>query len=194
MNNNWSDQDLIKSSLAGDDQAIKNLLNRYLKAVYNFVFQYVGDTARAEDLTQEVMIKVWKNLAKYNLERPFKPWLFKIARNQVLDSFKAKQMLNFSELEGGDEKGNVVEDIPDSVDLPDELLVKKELIEVIDRVLGTLAVRERLVIQLYYFNDLNLREISEVLGQSINTVKSRLKRSLEKISAELHQIMHDYRI
>ncbi len=90
-----TDEQLIKNYLIGDNKALELLIKRYLTPIYNFVLRYVKNTSEAEDVTQEVFVKVWKNLKKFNDNYKFKSWLYTIAKNTSLDYLKKKKKNEF---------------------------------------------------------------------------------------------------
>ena len=73
-----SDQKLIADYLGGDEKALEILIYRYLKPIYSFVYRYVGNEQEAEDITQEIFVKAWRNLKKFNQNKSFKTWIFTI--------------------------------------------------------------------------------------------------------------------
>lgn len=82
---NQDDNQLIAEYLQGREQALEILINKYLGQIYGFVYRLVGKPEEAEDITQEVFVKVWRSLKKFDKEKSFKPWLFKIAKNTAMD-------------------------------------------------------------------------------------------------------------
>ena len=85
-----SDEKLIILAKNGQETAFSALVQRYLSLVYNFSFRYTSSTTDAEDITQEVFIKVWRNLKKFDDSKAFRPWLYKIAKNTSLYWLKKK--------------------------------------------------------------------------------------------------------
>ena len=83
-----TDDELVLRALKGDDEALRLLVERYLKQVYRFVFHYLPSSEDAEDVTQEVFVKVWKHLRKFHRDQNFKTWVFTIAKNTALDFLK----------------------------------------------------------------------------------------------------------
>ena len=87
----YSDEQLINNYLKGDEKSLEILIHRYLKPIYNFVYRYVNNKQEAEDVTQEVFVKTWRNLKKFKRNKSFKTWIFSIAKNTAIDSFKKKK-------------------------------------------------------------------------------------------------------
>lgn len=177
-----SDEQIIKLYLDGRKDLLEVLINRYIDHIYNFIFRYVWDRGRAEDLTQDTFIKVWKNLDKFDSERKFKTWLFQIARNTALDFLRKKRSINFSELE--EEESGIFEPA-DSSPTPQEIFEKKETEIRIKKVLDELPPKYSSVLVLYYQNQLNFREIAELSGESVDTVKSRHRRAISLLRKKI---------
>lgn len=91
----YTDEQLIKNYLKGDDNSLEILIRRYLKPIYFFVYGYTKDEQKAEDIAQEVFVKIWKNLKKFDKNKNFKTWIFTIAKNTALDYLKKKKSCRF---------------------------------------------------------------------------------------------------
>ena len=104
---NQSDQQLISAYLKGDQAALEILISRYLRLVYDFICQFAKNSADAQDITQEVFIKVWKNLKKFDRQKSFKSWLYTISKNAALDFLRQKRNITFTALNQGTEEASV---------------------------------------------------------------------------------------
>lgn len=172
------DRQLIQDFFRGDDAAFEQLVKKYLKPIYNFLYQLTGDFSVVDDLTQETFIKVWKNMHRFDNKRSFKTWVFTIAKNTAYDYFKKKKTIPFSRFL--DEEGkNKLEDIADEDILPDEILMKNEVKLELDKKLKELPEKYRLVLTLRYQEDFSLMEISQILNIPYNTAKSNHSRALK---------------
>jgi len=172
------DQNLVRKYLKGDKNSLEILIKKYLSPIFNFVLRLVENKQDAEDITQEVFVKVWKNIKKFNQKKSFKTWLFTIAKNTAFDSLRKKKVAYFSDLENEEGKNWVVDSLADPSPLPPEILERKELARDLERALKKLPPKMRVVLLLYYNDHLTLREIAEVLDEPLNTVKSRCRRAL----------------
>jgi len=155
---------------------MESLINQYLKSIYNYVYRMVRDRNEAEDITQEVFVKVWKNLKKIDKEKNLKSWLFTIARNATIDFLRRRKDIPFSEKEEYFE-----ETISDVELLPDEIFMRKELAEELEEALSKIRPDFREIILLHYLEDMTFEEISEIVGKPLNTVKSQHLRALHQI-------------
>src|SRR3989338_308011 len=100
---NFTDEQLVEKYLKGQKRALEILINRYLALIFNYALHYAKQPALADDLTQEVFIRVWKKIKKFNSRYKFKSWLYTIAKNTCLDYLKKKRAVNFSELDSVDD-------------------------------------------------------------------------------------------
>ncbi|HRY63003.1 MAG TPA: sigma-70 family RNA polymerase sigma factor [Patescibacteria group bacterium] len=173
-----TDEQLVGDYLAGDSTALRFLVERYLPKIYHFIYRYVGNATDAEDLTQEVFIRVWKNLKKFDPTKKFKTWLFTIAKNISFDWLKKKKNLNFSDLINSEGDNPLVDNILDPAPLPDELLARADIVIELNAALSQLPARYSQVLELYYHEEFNLREIAEILEVPVDTIKSRHRRAL----------------
>lgn len=174
-----SDEDLIEEYIQGNQEALKTLIDRYTPQIYNFVARFVGITS-APDVTQDVWIKVWRNIKKFDITRAhFKTWLFTIARNTTTDYLRKKKSMVFSDFDNED---SLFEDtVIDEVILPDEAIEKLEDKELLNKLLSKLPLNYQEVLTLHYQEDMTFKEIGEVLGKPLNTVKSHHRRALEQL-------------
>lgn len=170
------DETLIKEYLGGDQDSLKTLIDKYAPSIYNFSIQFVGRD-NAEDITQDVFLKVWKNLRNFNIEKAsFKTWIFTISRNTITDYLRKKKMINFSELDNEEE--SFESSIEDSEVLPDESFAKLQDKEFLNIILEKIPSHYREVLVLYYQEEMTFKEIGELLGKPLNTVKSYHHRAL----------------
>ncbi|MFZ1627106.1 MAG: RNA polymerase sigma factor [Candidatus Moraniibacteriota bacterium] len=171
---------LVRAYRTGDEQSFALLLNKHLGAVYSFVFQLVQDRAAAEDVVQEVFVKAWRHLGRFDVTRPFRTWLFAIAKNSAYDWLKKKRAIPFSAF-AIDEAEEPFENIPDTEPLPNELLIQEGVVHEVREAVACLHEPYRSLMVLVYQEGFSLHEASEVLGESYNTVKSRHQRAIARL-------------
>lgn len=176
--NNCSDEQLILSYLNGEKESLELLVKWYLKPIYSFVYRYVGNAQDAEDITQEVFIKIWRNLKKFDQQKSFKTWIFAIAKNASIDWLKKKKTVPFSSFENREGKNALVESLVDPAPLPNEILERAGVVEILNLAIERLSPQYRMVLFLRYNDHFTFREISESLEEPLNTVKSRHRRAL----------------
>ena len=175
-----NDKQLIQEFLNGSDEAFEQLVGRYLKPIYNFLYQFTKDRDSLDDLTQETFIKVWRNIKKFDQSKIFRVWIYAIAKNTAYDFLKKKKTLPFSLFE--DEEGNNrLEKISEEKPWPDEILHRADLAQELNNKLDKLPDSYRIILLMRYKDDLSLQEISEILKVSYNTIKSQHNRALLKL-------------
>ncbi|MFA5188790.1 MAG: sigma-70 family RNA polymerase sigma factor [Patescibacteria group bacterium] len=177
--NNLSDEQLVHNYLKHkDEKSLEILVARYLKPIYGFVYRYTNLLNEAEDITQEVFVKVWRNLKKFDQKRSFKTWLFQIAKNTAIDFLRQKKNIFFSAFETEDGENPLLNTIVDQNPLPMEIFDQKNLAEKLSAAIDLLSEKYRQVIHLRYNNQFTFREIAETLNEPLDTVKSRHRRAL----------------
>lgn len=180
-----SDEKLAADFLGGDEKAFEELVDRYLKPLYNFAFQLTQDQSASQDIVQDVFVKVWKNLARFDGKRKFSTWIFAIAKNTVYDLLKKKKVLPFSAFENA-EGENFLESLENKSILSNaEILQKLDNAKEAQQLLDSLSPQLKTILLLHFQQGFSLAEIAEIFGQSSNTVKSQYRRaifSLRKIN------------
>ena len=170
----------------GDENEFNNLVKQNLTMILNFVYRFCYDTELAEDITQEVFIKIWKNIKKYDETKNFKSWMFTITKNTAIDFLRKKKTIPFSSFENIDETNNFIENIEDdNINLLNEM-IKNDSQSKLSKVLKNLNVKQQLVLYLYYYEEMNFKEIAEILNISVNTIKSQHLRSLKILKKLMH--------
>jgi len=180
-----NDSQLVQKYLSGDEESLKLLIRNYLKPVFSFVYHFVNNPAEAEDIAQDVFVKMWKNLKKFDQQKKFKTWLFAIAKNTALDYLKKKKFLLFSEFINADGENILEETLTDINPLPDEIFEQADSAQTLEKIFDKLPTHYRVVLDLYYQKSFNLREIAEILGKQKNTIKSWHRRALIKLKEKL---------
>jgi RNA polymerase sigma-70 factor (ECF subfamily) len=187
---NLDDKQIIKKYLTGDDSALDFLIKKYLRQVYFFVLKIINDKHEAEDVTQEVFFRAWKNIKKFDVDKNFKTWIFSIAKNASLDFLKKKKSIPFSAYFTEETDGDMEPEennLPGLFELPNEIAQKTETAIIIQSAVKQLKPIYQTIIYLYYNQQLTFQEISEILGESINTVKSRHRRALILLKNQLNK-------
>ena len=171
-----SDEKLIKELIKGNESAMEILVKRYYDLVYSFIYRNTSDYNTAYDITQDVFIKMMKNIDKYQIENgKFKSWLLKIAVNTTKDYFRSK--IYKQRIKSYDIDSHEIEDKANVVDI----LSKKEETIKIKEAIKNLPKLQREAIILKYYNDLKIKEISNITGENENTIKSRLFNGVKNL-------------
>ena len=166
---------------------ITEIYDTYEKKIYNYILRMVKNEQAAEDLTQEVFIKVYQKLASYRGDAAFSTWIYRIATNTYLDHFRSaghKRTTVTDQLEE-DDFSAAKPDEADKVLSIEESLIKTTMNSCIRGYLNNLSEDYRSVIMLHDLQGLKNREISDVLEVSLDTVKIRLHRARKKFRSVL---------
>lgn len=177
----YTDEQLVTDYLKGDEKALEILVSQYLKPIYNFAYRYVGDTHYAEDITQEVFVKMWRNLKKFDQTRKFKTWIFNIAKNASIDFLRKKKAIPFSVFDNEEGENIITDNLIDTAPLAPEIFDREDLAQKLLAAIDRLSLKYRSVIFLHYNNHFTFQEIADSLEEPLNTVKSRHRRALIEI-------------
>jgi RNA polymerase sigma-70 factor (ECF subfamily) len=174
------DEHLVSALEGRDARALEALYDRYGDYVYSVCLRMVGDVQLAEDLTQEVFLRVWRRPDLFDAGRGrFLTWLLSVARNRGIDERRSRGRRFRHE----SPPSLAAEELLNSAPTPDEddVAVLSDQRIVIQRALATLPPEQKLVIQLAYFGGYTQQEIAKGLGQPLGTVKTRIRLGLQKL-------------
>lgn len=175
---NHSDEQLVTDYLAGDEESLEILIKSYLRPICNFIYRYINNGQEAEDITQEVFVKVWRNLKKFDQSKSFKTWIFSIAKNTSIDWLKKKKTIPFSSFKNEEGEDLFVKTLADPAPLPNEIFERVNIADALNIAINQLSPKYRMVLLLRYNDHFNFREIAETLNEPLNTIKSRHRRAL----------------
>ncbi|MBC7188239.1 MAG: sigma-70 family RNA polymerase sigma factor [Calditrichaeota bacterium] len=185
------DQTLIERFLAGDVAAFNTLVWRWEKPIYNFAYRYLGTAEAAKEVTQQTFIRAYTGLRRLKSTACFSTWLHQIALNLSRDELKRRRpSLSIDSEQRPTEDGHPLPaELPDlPEDRPDCVAHNSHLAAVLKRAVLSLPEEQRVVIIMKQYQGLKFREIADVLGQPVNTVKSRLYHGL----LALRQILEEW--
>ena len=178
-----SDEALLQRHLDGDAEAFGALVRRYRRELFNFLARFTGDASLADDVFQEAFLQVHVSGPKFDMSRRLKPWLFTIAANKARDALRSRARRQAAPLDaavGGDEEhGAYVSLMPANVPRPDEASLNLETRRIVQSVVSEMPGPLRTVLLLCYFHEFLYKEIAEMLGVPLGTVKSRLHAALK---------------
>jgi len=182
----YSDEELISRFKVGETGIFEILVKRYKSRVYNMVFKMVRDGHLAEDITQEVFIKMYRFLPYFRGKSKFYTWLYRLMINLTLNTLKRVRRDGFfaqtPSLEG---ELDLVEKVRDESFSPRKVLLNKELAEKIKLAVSSLSEILRATFVLREFEDLSYAELAKIFGCSRGTIKSRIFRAREELRRKL---------
>ena len=182
---------LITSYRNGNEAAFNLLVDRYQSKVFTTIFLIVKDQDVAEDLLQDVFVKVLHtfNSDKYNEEGKFQPWLMRIAHNMAIDHFRKAKRYPTILLEDG---SNLLNSLSFAEDSSEEQRIKEETLAWVRNLIDELPEAQKEVVILRHYMDMSFQEIAEQTGVSINTALGRMRYALNHIRKKMKQVNSAY--
>ncbi|MCE2399610.1 sigma-70 family RNA polymerase sigma factor [Candidatus Poribacteria bacterium] len=178
-----NDAELIQRTLAGDNNAFSELVKKYRKQVHALAWRKIGDFHTAEDITQDTFLKAYQRLHTLKEPQRFAGWLYVIATRRCLAWFRKKRLWHQT-LENIDTPVTSKDAYSQHVAEEQAKTTDKAQQEVVKKLLETLKESDRTVITLHYFGEMTCEQMSEFLGVSANTIKSRLRRARNRLKKE----------
>jgi RNA polymerase sigma-70 factor (ECF subfamily) len=185
-----ADAVIIEQARKGDPVAWEKLVVRHTKRVYNLCYRFLGRTDQAEDLTQEVFIKVFRNINSYNAETgQFATWLMSVGRNLLIDHYRhtKDERVTVSANEE-DEDFSVLDTVAASEPSPQAQLEREEQAALLRKALGRLPPQLKEAVILRDLEELSYEEIGTMLKVPEGTVKSRINRGRLELSKYLQKL------
>jgi RNA polymerase sigma factor (sigma-70 family) len=171
----------LAAAQEGDAEAFGRVVERYQQVVYRAAYLVVRDEAAAEEVAQDGLVRAYRNLHRFRVGEPFRPWLLRIVGNLARNELRARGRRRglLGRLLGGEE--------PAPQPGPALAVERGERSQALLAAIGELSRHDQEVLHLRYYLDLSEREIAEVIGQRPGTVKSRLSRAKERLRSVIEQ-------
>jgi RNA polymerase sigma-70 factor (ECF subfamily) len=179
---------LMELVSAGDTEAFEKLVERHQRLVVGTVARMLGNNSDAEDIGQQVFVRVWKSAKRYVARAKFTTWLLKITRNLVFNELRRRGRHAQASLQTEPEE----EERPlrdERAVAPDASLLERELQQAIDTAIARLPETQRMAVILRRYEELSYEEIAETLDQSVSAVKSLLFRARTELRANLSRYL-----
>jgi RNA polymerase sigma-70 factor, ECF subfamily len=195
-NNNISkeEQDLIRKSQAGDEDAFAELIRRYRRKIFQLCYQIIGDREQAEDVTQETFIHAFQHLHTFKMQARFYTWIYRIAINLSINTIRKQQRgrakASLTDYAYQTEAGQSYLERKQQNLEPFEL---KEIHEIIERGIKSLSPEHRQVLTMFDLDGMTHEEISRQLHLKSGTVRSRLHYARKKMKAFLSSYLFNPR-
>jgi len=186
MENNDKDVVLMERVKNGDDGAFEELLTRHYQSVYRLAYRFLYDSPEAEDITQEVFLRVFRAAQTYSPKAKFSTWLYTITKNLCFNELRKKRSVTIFSIED--------EMLPELSSMDESPVSKLEEAEVKKRVLD--AVRElpanlRIAVLLLKYHGLSYEEVAEILGCTVNAVKLRVHRAKKFLARSIGYVSQE---
>jgi len=183
-----SDVQLMLDVKAGDDESFNLLLRRYRTPLVNFLYRMVRDSATAEDLAQEVFLRVYRARKEYSPSAKFTTWMFRIATNLALNSIRDnrhKQMETSLDAPAKEEEDSAPRELPSREMRIDEHMVERDRSAFIRTAISSLPEKQRVAVLLHKYEEMDYSEIARILECSESALKSLLFRAYETLRVQL---------
>jgi RNA polymerase sigma-70 factor (ECF subfamily) len=173
---------LLHRCLAGDSSAWEEIVRLHNRRIYNLCYRFTNSAQDAQDLTQDVFVRVYRTLASYNVAKgAFSTWLTTLTRNLLVDHFRrTKQERITDSIDAGlrdeEDSMSVSDRLEDSAPAPDDRLASKETQKLVQQALARLSPELREAVILRDLQDFDYKEIAQILRVPEGTVKSRINR------------------
>ncbi|HYE12335.1 MAG TPA: sigma-70 family RNA polymerase sigma factor [Patescibacteria group bacterium] len=180
------DEDIIRLILKGNSDLYAELIDRYSGKVYSTAYSYTQNQEEARDLVQEILIKAYNSLQGFKAEAKFSTWLYRIAVNSCIDwSRKRKSKVIMTALSFEDT--NIFDNITSDTEGPEEIVLQQEHKEAVRNAVSSLPEIYKTVLILYYFEELQVQEICNILDSPRKTIETRLYRAKKVLKSMLTQ-------
>jgi RNA polymerase sigma-70 factor, ECF subfamily len=187
-----SDAEIMLQVKAGDDSAFEYLVQKYRRPMMNFMFRMAHSSAAAEDLAQEVFLRVYRSRESYEASAKFTTWLYRIATNLAVNharDTRHERPENTVSLDEPDEESGRTLDLPDRGPSAEETMVQRERVAAIRRRVQALPERQRIAVVMHKYQQMEYRQIGDVLQLSESATKSLLFRAYETLREQLKEFV-----
>jgi len=182
-----ADLAIVQKVQSGDVDAFDELVTKYRERIYAVIYNLTANREDASDLAQDAFIKAFQSIGRFKGKSSFFTWLYRIALNTTLTHLrknKLRRFLSFEKMNDEDHTAGFVEQLATDSD-SDKRALMNELQEKLNDAFQKLSAKHRAVITLYEIDGLSHKEISEIVGASVGTVRSRLHYAKQFLQAEL---------
>lgn len=177
---------VVSAFLAGEERAFQELVERYQTRLLNFIYRTIGDRERAEDLVQEVFIRVYRHLHRFDRSKKFSTWIYTIASNLAKNELRNRSrnpLVLFQSIRKNWQDDDRPLQFEDPGSRPDDLYRKRHLRDLVEQSVERLPEHHRQVFVLRELEGKSYEEIAEITACNLGTVKSRLNRARNAFAA-----------
>jgi RNA polymerase sigma-70 factor (ECF subfamily) len=187
-----TDADVMLRAKAGDESAFEYLVQKYRKPMVNFMYRMTHNSGVAEDLAQEVFLRVYRSRESYEASAKFTTWLYRIATNLAVNharDSRHERPENQLSLDEPDEETGMTMDVPDASLSAEESILKRERMNAIRRRVYALPERQKIAVIMHKYQQMDYRQIADVLKLSESATKSLLFRAYETLRTQLKEFV-----
>ncbi len=187
-----SDADIMLRVKSGDQSAFEYLVEKYRRPMVNFMYRMAHNSAAAEDLAQEVFLRVYRSREGYEASAKFTTWLYRIATNLAMNharDTRNERPEKTVSLDEPDEETGLAMDVPDSTLSAEQAILRRERLAAIRQRVQALPERQRLAVLMHKYQQMDYKQIGEVLKLSESATKSLLFRAYETLREQLKEFV-----
>jgi len=187
-----TDADVMLRVKAGDESAFAYLVQKYRRAMVNFMFRMSHNAAAAEDLAQEVFLRVYRSRSGYEASAKFTTWLYRIATNLAVNharDTRHERPQTMVSLDEPDEETGTTLEVADRSLTAEQAILRRERMEAIRKKVQALPERQRMAVIMHKYEQMDYRQIAEVLKLSESATKSLLFRAYETLREQLKEFV-----
>jgi len=187
-----SDAQIMLRVKGGDDSAFEYLVQKYRRPMLSFMYRMAHNSAVAEDLAQEVFLRVYRSREKYEASAKFTTWLYRIASNLAVNharDTRHQRPENTVSLDEPDQETGLTMDLPDNSLTAEESIVRRERLTAIRQRVEALPERQKMALIMHKYQQMDYRQIAEVLKLSESAIKSLLFRAYETLRVQLKEFV-----
>jgi len=187
-----TDADVMLRVKAGDESAFEYLVQKYRRAMVSFMYRMTHNSAAAEDLAQEVFLRVYRSRTGYEASAKFTTWLYRIATNLAVNharDTRHERPENQVSLDEPDEETGTTMDVADSSLTVEQTILRRERMAAIRAKVQALPERQRMAVLMHKYQQMDYKQIAEVLKLSESATKSLLFRAYETLREQLKEFL-----
>lgn len=174
------DNSLISLIKDGHPEIYDEIVKRYEKKLFSYIYRLVGNREEAEDILQNVFVKTYRNIKTFDIERKFSSWIYRIAHNEAINFLKKrnkKKFVSWEDIVASKDKMETKSNERSPIDI----WIRKESAMEVNQAMDRLPEKYRKVLMLKYFSEKSYEEISKTIGSPVNTVGTLISRAKKKL-------------
>jgi RNA polymerase sigma-70 factor, ECF subfamily len=176
------DNSLIRLVKSGHPEIYDEIVKRYEKKLFSYIYRLVGNREEAEDILQNVFVKAYRNIKTFDVERKFSSWIYRIAHNEAINFLKKKSKKRFVSWEDIVASKDKMETKSEERS-PIDIWIRKESAIEVNWAMEKLPEKYRKVLKLRYFSEKSYEEIGRIIGSPVNTVGTLINRAKKKLAS-----------
>jgi len=175
----------MKKVKGGNNEAYVKLFNKYKRPIMNYIYQMTKNQSKAEEIAQDVFLKIFTHASSYDDKKKFSTWLWTIAKNTTIDYLRKKKEILADDYANYDEDGkksSMIDSIPSKELSHDIKIIEASEKEIVQRCIDKLASSQKEILTLRIFSELSYQEIAEMVEKSTSAIKSTLNRVKDSLT------------